>query len=129
MPPTFSNYEKLSEEVKRYPCLYDKQDKDFKKEDIKQRSWTIIASELNIEKSKTAETLLGNLKKLLSKRRTKLREVDVSGAAAGPVMKARKAVQELQYLTWLFPFVLQHQIFHWRMKRRERLTKTQSRWS
>ena len=28
----------------------------------------------------------------------------MSGAAAVPVMKARKA-QELQYLTWLFPFV------------------------
>ena len=48
---------------------------------------------------------MGKLEKLLSKRRTKLRELDVSGAAAGPVMKARKAVQELQYLTWLFPFV------------------------
>ena len=42
---------------------------------------------------------------MLSKRRTKLKEVDVSGAAAGPVNKARKALEELNYLSWLFPFV------------------------
>ena len=41
---------------------------------------------------------------MLSKRRTKLKEVDVSGAAAGPVNKARKALEELNYLSWLFPF-------------------------
>ena len=34
-----------------------------------------------------------------------LKEVNVSGAAAGPVIKARKSLDELQYLSWLFPFV------------------------
>ena len=42
---------------------------------------------------------------MLSKRRTKLKEVDVSGTAAGPVNKAREALEELNYLSWLFPFV------------------------
>ena len=42
---------------------------------------------------------------MLSKRRTKLKGVNVSGATAGPVNKARKAVEELNYLSWLFPFV------------------------
>ena len=42
---------------------------------------------------------------MLSKRRTKLKEVDVSGAAVGPVNKARIALEELNYLSWLFPFV------------------------
>ena len=42
---------------------------------------------------------------MLSKRRTKLKEVDVSGAAAGPVNKARKVLEELNYLSWLFAFV------------------------
>ena len=35
----FNNNEKLSELVKLYPCLYNKQEKDLKKEDIKQRAW------------------------------------------------------------------------------------------
>ena len=41
---------------------------------------------------------------MLSKRRTKLKVVDVSGAAAGLVNKARKALEELNYLSWLFQF-------------------------
>ena len=42
---------------------------------------------------------------MLSKQRTKLKEVDVSGAAASSVNKARKALEELNYFSWLFPFV------------------------
>ena len=101
----FNNNEKLSELVKLYPCLYNKQEKDFKKENIKQRVWNEIAKELNISNGKEAEQYWQNLKKLLSKRRCKLKEVDVSGASAGPVNKARKALEELNYLSWLLPFV------------------------
>ena len=50
----FNNNEKLSELVKLYPCLYNKQGKDFKKEDIKQRAWNEIAKELNISNGKEA---------------------------------------------------------------------------
>ena len=51
----FNNNEKLSELVKLYPCLYNKREKDFKKEDIKQRAWNEIAKELNISNGKEAE--------------------------------------------------------------------------
>ena len=88
-----------------YPCLYNKQEKDFKKEKVKQRAWKEISKELNPENGKVVEQFQNNFKKLLSKRRTKLKEVDVSGAAAGPVNKARKALEELNYLSWLSPFV------------------------
>ena len=93
----FNNNKKLSELVKLYPCLYNKQEKDFKKEDIKQRAWNEIAKELNISNGKEAEQYWQNLKKLLSKRRCKLKEVDVSGASADPVNKARKVLEELNY--------------------------------
>ena len=42
---------------------------------------------------------------MLSKRRTKLKQVAVSGTTAGPANKARKALEKLNYLIWLFPFV------------------------
>ena len=84
----FNNNEKLSELVKLYPCLYNKQEKDFKKENIKQRAWNEIAKELNISNGKEAEQYWQNLKKLLSKRRFELKEVDVSGASAGPATSA-----------------------------------------
>ena len=101
---SFKRYEQLSELVKMHPCLYNKQEKSFKKEEVKQRAWKEIAKELDLENGKVVEQLWNNFKKLLSKRRTKLKEVDVSGAAAGPVNKARKALEELNYLSWLFPF-------------------------
>ena len=101
----FKRYKHLSEPFKMYPCLYNKQEKDFKKEELKQRVWKEIAKELDLDNCKVVEQLWSNFKKLLSKRRTKLKEVDVSGAAAGPVNKARKALEELNYLSWLFPFV------------------------
>ena len=34
----FKLYEQLSEVVKMYPCLYNKQGKHFKKEEVKQRA-------------------------------------------------------------------------------------------
>ena len=86
----FKRYEQLSELVKMYPCLYNKQGKDFKKEEVKQRAWKEIAKELDLENGKVVEQLWNNFKKLLFKRRTKLKEVDVSGDATGPVNKARK---------------------------------------
>ena len=101
----FKRYEQLSELVKMYPCLYNKQDKKIKKEEVKQRAWREIAKELDLENGKVGEQLWNNLKKLLSKQRTKLKEVDVSGAAASSVNKARKALEELNYFSWLFPFV------------------------
>lgn len=101
----FKNHERLSELVKMYPCLYNKQEKEFKKEEVKQRAWKEIAEEIGLENGKAAEQQWKNLKKLLSKRRMRLKEVDVSGAAAGPVNKARRALEELNYLSWLFPFV------------------------
>ena len=71
-------------------------------------------------------------KKLLSKRRTKLKEIDVSGAAADPVNKARKyqfggneLAIEIYYITLKislspgnksgdgFNFCLQKSIFRW----------------
>ena len=85
--------------------MYNKQEQDFKKEEVKQRAWKEIAKELDLENGKVVEQLWNNFKKLLSKRRTKLKEVDVSGAAAGPVNKARKVLEELNYLSWLFAFV------------------------
>ena len=101
----FKLYEQLSELVKMYPCLYNKQEQDFKKEEVKQRAWEEIAKELDLENGKVVEQLLNNFKKLISKRRTKLKEVDVSSAVVGPITKSWEALEELNYLSWLSPFV------------------------
>ena len=35
----FKRYKQLSELAKMYPCLYNKQKKHFKKEEVKERAW------------------------------------------------------------------------------------------
>ena len=50
-------YEQLSELVKVYPYLYNKQEKDFKKKEVKQRAWKEIDKELDLENGKVVEQL------------------------------------------------------------------------
>ena len=56
----FKHYEQLSELVKMYPCLYIKQDQDFKKEEVKQSPWKEIAKELDLENGNVVEQLWKN---------------------------------------------------------------------
>ena len=56
----FKRYEQLSELLKIYPCLCNKQEQDFKKEEVKQRAWKEIAKELNLENGKVVEQLRSN---------------------------------------------------------------------
>ena len=59
------------------------------------RSWKWEGSRATVEQPQI----------LLSKRREKLQEVDVSRAAAGTINKAQKDLEGLTYLNWLFLFV------------------------
>ena len=58
----FKRYEQLSELVKMYPCLHNKPEQDFKKQEVKQRAWKEIAKELDIENGKVVEQLWNNFK-------------------------------------------------------------------
>ena len=59
----FKRYKQLSELVKMYPCLYIKQEKYFKKEEVKKTAWKEIAKELDLENGQEVEQLWNNLKK------------------------------------------------------------------
>ena len=65
----FKRYEQLSELVKMYPCLYNKQEKDFKKEEVKQRAWKEIAKELDLENGKVVEQLWKSVKSVHNQKR------------------------------------------------------------
>ena len=65
----FKFYEQLSELVKMHPCLYNKQEKDFKKEEVKQRAWKEIAKELDLENGKVVEQLWKSVKSVLNQKR------------------------------------------------------------
>ena len=53
----FKCYDQLAELVKMYPRLPNKKEKDFKKEEVKQRAWKEIAKELDLENGKVVEQL------------------------------------------------------------------------
>ena len=78
----FKRYDQVSELVEMYPCLYNKQEKDFKEEEVKQSTWKKIAKELDLENGKVVEQLWNTLKKLPSQRHTKLKEIDISGGGS-----------------------------------------------
>ena len=59
----FKRYKQLSELVKMYPCLYIKQEKYFKREEVKKTAWKEIAKELDLENGQEVEQLWNNLKK------------------------------------------------------------------
>ena len=60
-------------EVKKYPCLCNKADNDYKHEDVEIRLRTAIGEKLEVEGKVTKV----DLKKLLSKRKIKLQEVGI----------------------------------------------------
>ena len=53
----FKRYEQLSVPVKMYLCLHKKQEKDFKKEEVKLIAWKEITKELDLENGKVVEQL------------------------------------------------------------------------
>ena len=65
----FKRYEQLSVPVKMYLCLYNKQEKDFKKEEIKQTAWKEITKELDLENGKVVEQLWKNVESALTQNR------------------------------------------------------------
>ena len=52
-----------------YPCLYNKQEKYFKKEEVKQRAWKEIAKEQDLENGKVVEQLWKSVKSALTQKR------------------------------------------------------------
>ena len=59
----FKRYEQLSKLVKMYPCLYIKEEKDFREH----RTWKEIAKELDLENGKVVEQLWKSEKTFLPK--------------------------------------------------------------
>ena len=75
MAHTFN--EALSESVRRYPCLYDKAQKEYSDRDIAKNAWEEIARILNIDGGgEKAKNIFNNSKKVYnSRRRIEFRKV------------------------------------------------------
>ena len=95
--------EKLSEAVRKYTCLYDKNKKSYKDKNVTTRAWKKVAEECEIEGGlERAKTLFENLKRRFAKRRRKAKVP--SGASYASVAEAKEHLQELHFLAWLAPY-------------------------
>lgn len=53
--------ERLAEEVRKYPCLYDKQDAGYKEKDRKKNAWRKVEESVGYEEGKSQSTMLSGL--------------------------------------------------------------------
>lgn len=99
-----ANDEKLSEYVRHYECLYNKQCEDYKNKRMKDETWKKIDELL----SKSAGTSSHDWELLLnrySRRRVAYRTVNVSGQSTEAIAKAKGQLEEYNFLQWLNPFL------------------------
>ena len=73
--------------AKKYSCIFDKAGRDYKHDDLKKRAWISIGEKLEIE-GKATKVIWVYLKKVLSKGRKKMWEVDLPGVESAPLQKS-----------------------------------------
>ena len=94
--------EKLAEKVRSYPCLYDKSCDGYKDGIRKGNAWKEINVALQLaDASHKWDLLLSRY----SRKRVKLRTASVSGAGSDDVEKAKRALEEYKFLSWLDDFI------------------------
>ena len=97
-------YEKLCIEVQKFPCIFDKSLASYKESQPKKNAWKCIDEVLGNDPgaSLQAWTLLLNR---YSKRKSRFKKVNVSGADLATVEKARRSLEEYKFLNWLDGFL------------------------
>ena len=71
--------ESLSNEVQKYPCLYDKGNKGYKERDRRSNAWRRVESELGLEEG-AAEKRFDAIKKRYNRKKNALKSKKVSGS-------------------------------------------------
>ena len=97
-----ATYEEISVLVQQYECLYNKRNTLYKDKYVKQKAWLEISEQVGITEA-DAKRDFENMKKLYAKRRLHLKKVERSRAGANVVQKARAALHELSFLSWMDP--------------------------
>jgi len=106
MEESVSFPKRLSDSVRRYPCLYDKTSKDHKDKSVILNAWNIVSDELELENGQRAEHLFKNLRKRYSRKRLTLKKMQQSSTAGTDMLKkANEDVNEMVFLEWLIPYM------------------------
>ena len=121
--------ERLSIEVEKYPCRYNKREKGYKEKDRKKNVWKKIDEELGLEEgnqisfssalfiffSVTCKNSISFcrsggkkfeiLKKRFSRKRTDAKRNEQSGSGLYDGSKAKKAYAEYQFMGWYEQYI------------------------
>ena len=98
----------LTEEVRKYPALYDKSDNDYHKSDVVENCWERVHRQLGLENWRVAREEFGKLRKRFNKQRAKAKKANVSGTSRSEMIEASGGTEELvgwEFLSWLKPFI------------------------
>jgi len=98
--------ERLGDAVRKYKCLYDKNDAGYKQVDtVVEAAWGEVAKETGLANAETAKRLFCNLKKRFLKKRLAFRKANVRGRNKEQLQRAKDAVDAYSFLTWLTPHI------------------------
>ena len=96
----------LTEEVRQYPCLYEKSSLDYKDTLIKNNAWAKMdeKSKKEVESSRHDwEVLLDRC----SRKRMRHNSLNVSGTGRDKIVQAEKSLEEYRFLQWYTAFIRQ----------------------
>lgn len=95
--------EELSETIRRFPVLFDKNAKGHRDKLIVKNAWEEVVKSCDLESIKEAQRLFTNLKKRFNKRRKESK--GASGSGTQDLREARERFKDMEYLAWLEPFI------------------------
>ena len=98
--------ERLGDAVRKYKCLYDKNDAGYKQVDtVVEAAWGEVAKDTGLANAETAKRLFCNLKKRFLKKRLAFRKANVRSRNKEALQRAKDAVDAYGFLTWLTPHI------------------------
>ena len=96
----------LAEEVRQYPCLYDKSNSEYKNAIRKKNAWAKIDENRKRPSGSSShdwEVLLSRY----SRKRMKYNSLNVSGAGREKIAQAQANLEEYRFLQWYTLFIRQ----------------------
>ena len=102
----------LSEEVRKYPALFDKSSPDYHNNTIVENCWNRVQRQLGFENWKEAKEEFRKLRKRFKKQRLKTENANMSGTSTAEKVLACGGAEEMsgwEFLSWLQPFITTRQ--------------------
>lgn len=97
---------KLADEVRKYPCLYDKQNHAYRRNDPNMEPWGLVSNACDwIPNADEACRLFEVLKKRYSKKKMDFRRANFFATSSELVNKTKEELEKYQFMSWMEPHI------------------------